>query len=78
VQGAALSPLTAAGASSGLVNVAHQPGGSLGFGILVTVFAGATSVHARHSSGQAVDRCGRLCCLSSMSIVTNASSVCRP
>ena len=50
-QGAALSPLTVAGiagvaaedagAASGLVNVAHQLGGSLGLGILVAVFAGA-------------------------------------
>jgi predicted MFS family arabinose efflux permease len=50
-QGASLSPLTAAGiagvapedagAASGLVNVAHQLGGSLGLGILVTVFAAA-------------------------------------
>jgi EmrB/QacA subfamily drug resistance transporter len=49
--GAALMPLTAAGiagvehadagAASGLVNVAHQLGGSLGLGILVTVFASA-------------------------------------
>jgi EmrB/QacA subfamily drug resistance transporter len=49
--GAAFTPLTAAGlsgvakrdagAASGLVNVAHQLGGSLGIGILVTVFAGA-------------------------------------
>jgi EmrB/QacA subfamily drug resistance transporter len=61
--GAALTPLTAAGiagvqpddagAASGVVNVAHQLGGSLGLGILVTVFAsaerssgGAGSVHA--------------------------------
>lgn len=50
-QGATLGPLTAsgiagvskedAGAASGLVNVAHQLGGSLGLGILVTVFAAA-------------------------------------
>jgi hypothetical protein len=50
-QGATLSPLTAAGiagvagedagAASGLVNVAHQLGGSLGLGILVTIFAAA-------------------------------------
>jgi hypothetical protein len=49
--GAALTPLTAAGiagvadrdagAASGLVNVAHQLGGSLGLGILVTVFSSA-------------------------------------
>jgi len=48
-QGAALGPLTAsgiagvagedAGAASGVVNVAHQLGGSLGLGIMVTVFA---------------------------------------
>jgi hypothetical protein len=52
-QGASLSPLTAAGiagvtgedagAASGLVNVAHQIGGSLGLGILVTVFAAAAT-----------------------------------
>jgi EmrB/QacA subfamily drug resistance transporter len=57
--GAALTPLTAAGiagvkpddagAASGVVNVAHQLGGSLGLGILVTVFAGAQ----RHASGTA-------------------------
>jgi hypothetical protein len=50
-QGATLGPLTAAGivrvapqdagAASGLVNVAHQLGGSLGLGILLTVFAAA-------------------------------------
>jgi len=52
-QGMSLSPLTLsgvarvspadAGAASGLVNVAHQLGGSLGLGILVVVFAGADS-----------------------------------
>ncbi|WP_045577141.1 MFS transporter, partial [Desulfosporosinus sp. I2] len=52
-QGASLGPLTVsgitgvaskdAGAASGLVNVAHQLGGSLGLGILVTVFAAAGS-----------------------------------
>lgn len=57
--GAALTPLTAAGiagvkpddagAASGVVNVAHQLGGSLGLGILVTVFASAE----RHASGSA-------------------------
>jgi EmrB/QacA subfamily drug resistance transporter len=50
--GASFTPLTAsgvagvapedAGAASGLVNVAHQLGGSLGLGVLVTVFASAT------------------------------------
>jgi len=52
-QGGTLSPLTVAslvdvaredaGAASGLVNAAHQLGGSLGIGILVTVFATASS-----------------------------------
>ncbi len=50
--GIAFTPLTAvgvtdvapedAGAASGLVNVAHQLGGSVGLGVLVTVFAEAT------------------------------------
>lgn len=50
-QGLTLSPLTvagiagvpanAAGAASGLVNVAHQLGGSLGLAVLVLVFTGA-------------------------------------
>jgi EmrB/QacA subfamily drug resistance transporter len=54
--GSAFIPLTAAGiagvepgdagAASGLVNVAHQLGGSLGLGILVSVFASATGGHA--------------------------------
>ena len=52
-QGAVLGPLTVAGvagvrsedagAASGLVNVTHQLGGSLGLSILVVVFAGAAS-----------------------------------
>ncbi len=56
--GIAFTPLTAsaiagvapedAGAASGLVNVAHQLGGSLGLGILVTVFASASRGAARH------------------------------
>ncbi|GGJ77793.1 MFS transporter [Deinococcus aquiradiocola] len=51
-QGMALAPMTAsgirgvgpddAGAASGLVNVAHQLGNSLGLAVLVTVFAAAT------------------------------------
>jgi MFS family permease len=55
-QGGTLSPLTGsgiagvapedAGAASGLVNVAHQLGGSLGLSVLVVVFAAATSVGA--------------------------------
>ncbi|MDQ1612846.1 MAG: hypothetical protein QOG00_2777 [Pyrinomonadaceae bacterium] len=53
-QGGTLSPLTVsgiagveasdAGAASGLVNVAHQLGASLGLGILVVVFAAARGV----------------------------------
>jgi hypothetical protein len=56
--GVAFTPLTAAGiagvadgdagAASGLVNVAHQLGGSLGLGILVTVFAAAGRNAAAH------------------------------
>jgi EmrB/QacA subfamily drug resistance transporter len=56
--GVAFTPLTAAGiagvadrdagAASGLVNVAHQLGGSLGLGILVTVFAAADRNAAAH------------------------------
>jgi EmrB/QacA subfamily drug resistance transporter len=56
--GVALTPLTAAGiagvapedagAASGLVNVAHQLGGSLGLGALVAVFAAAGHAAARH------------------------------
>jgi predicted MFS family arabinose efflux permease len=52
-QGAVLAPLTVAavtgvaredaGAASGLVNVAHQLGGSLGLGVLVVVFAASAS-----------------------------------
>ncbi|MEV5030273.1 MFS transporter [Paenibacillus sp. LPE1-1-1.1] len=52
-QGASLGPLTAAGiagvdpkdagAASGLVNVTHQLGGSMGLSILVTIFAAAGS-----------------------------------
>ncbi|MFZ6647267.1 MFS transporter [Undibacterium sp. TJN25] len=52
-QGYSLSPLTIAGiagvpaedagAASGLVNVAHQLGGSLGLGILTVIFANASS-----------------------------------
>ncbi|HZW83435.1 MAG TPA: MFS transporter [Candidatus Deferrimicrobium sp.] len=54
-QGGSLGPLTASGiagvstkdsgAASGLVNVAHQLGGSLGLGILVTVFASTGSAN---------------------------------
>src|SRR5258706_5852469 len=60
--GAAFIPLTAsglagvagsdAGAASGLVNVAHQLGGSVGLGVLVSVFATASPTHApRHLAG---------------------------
>ncbi|HET6174080.1 MAG TPA: MFS transporter [Gaiellales bacterium] len=56
--GLAFTPLTAAGiagvapgdagAASGLLNVAQQLGGSLGLGILITVFASATRSAAQH------------------------------
>jgi EmrB/QacA subfamily drug resistance transporter len=56
--GIAFTPLTAAGiagvaqhdagAASGLLNVAQQLGGSLGLGILITVFASATRSAAEH------------------------------
>jgi len=56
--GLALAPLTSAGiagvapadagAASGLVNTAHQLGGSLGLSILVTIFAGAARSAAHH------------------------------
>jgi hypothetical protein len=56
--GMAFTPLTAAGiagvapadagAASGLLNVSQQLGGSLGLGILITVFASATRSAADH------------------------------
>jgi hypothetical protein len=59
--GAALAPLTSAGmagvapddagAASGLVNVAQQLGGSLGLGILVTVFAAASRAVGQGRAG---------------------------
>jgi len=66
-QGFALSPLTVAGvagvdpsdagAASGLVNVAHQIGGSLGLGILVVVFdaAGGRALEGRALLAQQID-----------------------
>jgi hypothetical protein len=58
--GIVLTPLTAAGiadvpqddagAASGLVNTAHQLGGSLGLAILISVFASATHGHATTSA----------------------------
>jgi len=57
--GAAFTPLTAsgvagvvaddAGAASGLVNTAHQLGGSLGLGVLVTVFSAAHAGGLAHA-----------------------------
>ncbi len=64
--GAAFTPLTAAGlsgvaqrdagAASGLVNVAHQLGGSLGLGVLVTVFAAAGGSATSSSVGAVAAR----------------------
>lgn len=42
VAGVARVPAAQAGAASGLVNVAHQLGGSLGLGLLIVVFAAAS------------------------------------
>jgi hypothetical protein len=57
--GSALTPLTTAGmagvadadagAASGLINVSHQLGGTLGVGALVTVFAAASSGAGAHA-----------------------------
>lgn len=62
--GLAFTPLTSAGiagvdghdagAASGLVNVAHQLGGTLGIGILVTVFAAASSGGSAHALAEGV------------------------
>jgi hypothetical protein len=62
--GTALTPLTTAGvagvdpkdagAASGVVNVAQQLGGSLGLGILITVFAAASRAAGRHPVGATV------------------------
>ena len=62
-QGLSLGPLTVAGvagvakedagAASGLVNVAHQLGGSLGFGVLVVVFTAAGSAAPEASAALA-------------------------
>ena len=62
--GAALTPLTAAGitgvepgdagAASGLVNAAHQLGGSLGLSVLVTVFAAGDSGAGRFALAHGV------------------------
>jgi MFS family permease len=62
--GAAITPLTAsgvagvatedAGAASGLVNVAHQLGGSLGLGVLVTASASAHADGLAHEVSSAL------------------------
>ncbi len=62
-QGAVLAPLTIAavasvvsedaGAASGMVNVAHQLGGSLGLGVLVVVFAAAKPTGLSSTEGLA-------------------------
>ncbi|MGH9017745.1 MAG: MFS transporter, partial [Acidimicrobiales bacterium] len=62
--GTALTPLTTAGvagvapedagAASGLVNVAQQLGGSLGLGILITVFSAASRAATVHPVGATV------------------------
>ncbi len=62
--GSALTPLTTAGmagvadadagAASGLINVAHQLGGTLGVGALVTVFAAASTGAGSHALAEGV------------------------
>ena len=62
--GAAFTPLTSlgiagvsdhdAGAASGVVNAAHQLGGTLGIGILLTVFASASSGSPAHALAEGV------------------------
>ena len=62
--GAAFTPLTSlgiagvsdhdAGAASGVVNAAHQLGGTLGIGILITVFASASNGSPAHALAEGV------------------------
>ena len=62
--GSAFAPLTSlgiagvddhdAGAASGVVNAAHQLGGTLGIGILITVFASASSGSPAHALAEGV------------------------
>jgi len=62
--GSALTPLTTAGmagvadadagAASGLINVAHQLGGTLGVGALITVFAAASDGAGAHALAEGV------------------------
>jgi EmrB/QacA subfamily drug resistance transporter len=64
--GAAFIPLTAAGlagvagndagAASGLVNAAQQLGGSVGIGVLISVFASASGTHAQRHLAAATQR----------------------
>lgn len=62
--GSAFAPLTSlgiagvadhdAGAASGVVNAAHQLGGTLGIGVLITVFASASSGSPAHALAEGV------------------------
>jgi EmrB/QacA subfamily drug resistance transporter len=62
--GSALTPLTTAGmagvadadagAASGLINIAHQLGGTLGVGALITVFAAASDGAGAHALAEGV------------------------
>ena len=90
-QGFVLAPLTVsavagvaskdAGAASGLVNVAHQLGGSLGLSILVVVFATGGSV-ALDASGQLAHHIANTFCASAvmlaLSLVLVLSLIVRP
>jgi len=70
-----------AGAASGLVNVAHQLGGSLGLSILVVVFATGGSV-ALDASGQLAHHIANTFCASAvmlaLSLVLVLSLIVRP
>ncbi|HEX4734227.1 MAG TPA: MFS transporter [Thermoleophilaceae bacterium] len=84
--GAALTPLTAAGiagvdphdagAASGLVNAAHQLGGSLGLSVLVTVFAaGGGEANLAHAVSLALTGSAALLTLALLIVVLVARRV---
>lgn len=86
-QGSVLAPLTVsavagvsgedAGAASGMVNVAHQLGASLGLGVLVAIFAFADSVHSAgaealaHRIGVVFDAAAAMLALSLVTVLVS-------